>query len=402
MKHTTISSRIIAVNAIAIGLTSLLGIVSYVSIRATQKSLVSITADSLPGVQDMSDVAIMVQRIRGDVLLHIAEPTKQQKMETRIASEWKDLEAALLHYEKTAFTPEDRRLLENIGPAKIRFKETCDRIYPVSRAKRGEEAMQLWNQEAGPAVVELTDRVVASVQYKTRSGTGNAARATATAQSAVVWTAAITVLVCLLCVGMAALTIASINRALLLATGRLTAASARIVSAAEQVAMSSQSLAQGASEQAASVEETSASIEEIGAMAASTSHGSHSASGFVATSQARVADASRFLDAMLAAMDGISGSSNRISSIIKVIDEIAFQTNILALNAAVEAARAGEAGLGFAVVADEVRSLAHRSAQAAKDTSALIDDSISRAKEGQSRVERFRLRFEASPNRPSP
>jgi methyl-accepting chemotaxis protein/methyl-accepting chemotaxis protein-1 (serine sensor receptor) len=100
----------------------------------------------------------------------------------------------------------------------------------------------------------------------------------------------------------------------------------------------------------------------------------------------RVAEANRTLQQMVASMEEINGSSEKISKIIKVIDEIAFQTNILALNAAVEAARAGQAGMGFAVVADEVRSLAERSAQAAKDTAVLIEDSIATTNEGGTRL----------------
>ena len=100
----------------------------------------------------------------------------------------------------------------------------------------------------------------------------------------------------------------------------------------------------------------------------------------------QVRDGGASLTHMVDSMREIRDSSSRISKIIKVIDEIAFQTNILALNAAVEAARAGEAGAGFAVVADEVRNLAQRAADAAKDTSSLIEESVRRATDGSTRV----------------
>src|SRR5450432_1882345 len=113
---------------------------------------------------------------------------------------------------------------------------------------------------------------------------------------------------------------------------------------------------------------------------------SQQAAQFMDAVSQRVVEANSTLGGMMTSMQEINTSSGKIFKIIKVIDEIAFQTNILALNAAVEAARAGEAGMGFAVVADEVRNLAQRSAQAAKDTASLIEDSILKSTEGSKKL----------------
>jgi methyl-accepting chemotaxis protein/methyl-accepting chemotaxis protein-1 (serine sensor receptor) len=158
--------------------------------------------------------------------------------------------------------------------------------------------------------------------------------------------------------------------------------SRQVASAATQVATASQSLAQGTSEQAATLEETSASATEITAVTRKNAENMRAVAGLMTETAQLVDGANQRLAEMIASMKDIHGSSEKISKIIRVIDEIAFQTNILALNAAVEAARAGEAGMGFAVVADEVRNLAHRSAQAAKDTAALIADSIGKSNDG--------------------
>jgi methyl-accepting chemotaxis protein/methyl-accepting chemotaxis protein-1 (serine sensor receptor) len=185
----------------------------------------------------------------------------------------------------------------------------------------------------------------------------------------------------------AGILVRNVNRVLRQAVTELYRGADEVSSAARQVAASSQSLANGASSQAASLEETSASSEEIRAMATQNTETTRSAAGLATESQQKFTDANVVLEQMVEAMSQINESSGKISRIIKVIDEIAFQTNILALNAAVEAARAGEAGLGFAVVADEVRNLAQRCAQAAKDTAVLIEDSGAKSAEGKAKVD---------------
>jgi len=182
-----------------------------------------------------------------------------------------------------------------------------------------------------------------------------------------------------------------VNRELRCASNELADGAQQVTSAAAQVSSSSQKLAQGASEQAASIEETSASGHEISVMSRKNAENSELAAGLVTQSQQKFADTNQKLQQMVLAMGDIGVSSDKISKIIKVIDEIAFQTNILALNAAVEAARAGEAGMGFAVVADEVRNLAQRSAQAARDTAPLIEESIAKSKDGKSKVDQVAL-----------
>jgi methyl-accepting chemotaxis protein len=164
--------------------------------------------------------------------------------------------------------------------------------------------------------------------------------------------------------------------------GEINHASAQLSGGSKQIADSAQSLAQGATEQAAAVEEFSASISIVADKTKENAEKANKAAKRAIEVGKMAETGSEQMDQLTKAVHEINETSQNISKIIKTIDDIAFQTNILALNAAVEAARAGEYGKGFAVVAEEVRSLATKSADAAKDTDAMIQESVNKAELG--------------------
>ena len=289
-------------------------------------------------------------------------------------------------YEKTIAQPRDRELFDLFIKARETNSAVRKQYLEFSRTHTAMENLNKFDAEMRPAFDAYLKAMNDLVVFNQQSGDTFGNAITATVTSGITWTVVGVLFAIVISGGIAFVIVRGTNAVLGDAVSALRTGAEQVVSAAGQVAGSAQTLSQGATEQAASLEETSASMEEMASMARRNADNTREAAGLMTQVDERVHESNEVLQAMVTSMGAIQESSNKVAKIIKTIDEIAFQTNILALNAAVEAARAGEAGMGFAVVADEVRSLAQRSAQAARDTAALIEESIGRSKEGGTKV----------------
>jgi methyl-accepting chemotaxis protein/methyl-accepting chemotaxis protein-1 (serine sensor receptor) len=283
-----------------------------------------------------------------------------------------------------AITSEGRTALDRVERAVRSWREASAQAFESSRNKRFDEAYRTLDEQT--ARLKEAEESVAVFVKISRGLLADASQAAKDTISTTVWRAWATILVALAIGAAALLLVRKINTNLRQIAEELGAGAEQLTDASSQVSASSQVLAQGSSQQAASLEQTSSSSEQISSMTRHNADNARTAEQLGAEVAEQVTEANHSLDDMVESMQRINTSSEKISRIIRVIDEIAFQTNILALNAAVEAARAGEAGMGFAVVADEVRNLAQRAAQAAKDTSSLIEESISTAADGKNKL----------------
>ena len=391
LNKMTVGKRFMITSGICLSLLVVLATVAVQSLHSAEEAVSVLSTNTLPSTRGSLLIASDVNRLRGEYWKHMAtnSPAGMEKVEEDIRTDKATLQE---HYKTYLLTidnnEEDHGNYDALGRGLEEFESAWQKVLPISRAGKTDEAVALFMTAASPKFAEIEDTAARMVVYNKKVADALTSGSMNSSSNSLWLSVAISLVALVLGVLISWFMVTSTNAVLREATHELSDGSEQVVNAAAQVSSSSQSLAQGSSEQAATIEETSAAATEINSMAQRNTANSQSTAEMVTRSQESFAETNRMLDELLLAMAGIGESSGKISKIIKVIDEIAFQTNILALNAAVEAARAGEAGMGFAVVADEVRSLAQRSAQAAKDTAALIEESITKSDGGKINVDR--------------
>lgn len=367
---------------------SYFGISTISSLNTRTETLVNVAARKVQLVNDVRTAeSEMLGAQRGFIiytLIHQAATTEQNRAEffKKAAEAHKGLD----ELKSLLATEEASQYYGDLQSALVAWESAFTNVVSLAKQDKTDEMVKYAVDKTVPQHEKFTAAATqfATLLRKQMKDEADASRAQSTTSMTIAWGLAI-LAIGIGCVGF--WVVRSTNRQLRQIGTELGEGATQVASASTQVSSASQSLAQGASEQAASLEETSASAEEITSMTKKNAENSSGAADVMAQVDRKVSDANRTLSEMVVSMHEINASSDKIARIIKVIDEIAFQTNILALNAAVEAARAGEAGMGFAVVADEVRNLAQRCAQAAKDTAALIEESITKANEGRTKLE---------------
>ena len=383
MKNWTIGKRVTIGFAAILILLGVMAAASIVLLRQIKGHQEGILGDALPGITASGQIKYLTSETELTVsrVVTAKTPEARKTFEDNMQAQMNQIQKVLDDYEKTIVRSEDREQFNRLVAARDLYLKALNPVLEAASAGNDTEAQRLLGplRDAYAAYIKECDGLFDESSHYAETAGADTQRAMARANT---WTLMLAIAGVALGILVAFDIVKGVNRVLTRLSSSLNDGSNQVASAAGQVTAASQTLAEGASEQASSLEETSSSLEEMASMAKHNAENTQKCKAWMDEARVIVANVDQLLNETAGSIHNIKHSSEATGKVIKTIEEIAFQTNILALNAAVEAARAGEAGMGFAVVADEVRNLAQRCAQAAKETSVLIENATNAAGKG--------------------